>query len=210
MKIQILVDNPKSWIIPFAKMLLNACKSRNFDASLLLSHDDVEQGDILVLLSCEQKFLKLDLNQHNLVVHESYLPKGKGWSPLTWQILEGKNEIPVTLFEATEKIDSGEIYFQEVIHFEGHELVDEIRQAQGETTIHLVMTFIENYPNVSGKKQFGESTFYGRRKKSDSKLDVNRSILSQFDLLRVVDNDQYPAFFELKGHTYKIYIEKID
>jgi methionyl-tRNA formyltransferase len=210
MKIQILVDNPKSWIIPYAKTLVNACNSRNFEASLLLSHDDIKQGDILVLLSCEQKFLKLNLNKHNLVVHESYLPKGKGWSPLTWQILEGKNEIPITLFEATEEIDSGEIYFQEVIHFEGHELVDEIRQSQGEKTIHLVMTFIENYPNVSGKKQMGESTFYGRRKKSDSKLDVNRSILSQFDLLRVVDNNQYPAFFEIKGHAYKISIEKID
>jgi len=34
--------------------------------------------------------------KHNLVVHESDLPQGKGWSPLTWQILEGKNRIPVT------------------------------------------------------------------------------------------------------------------
>ena len=72
------------------------------------------------------------------------------------------------------------------------------------------MTFIERYPNISGKKQIGTSTFYCRRKKSDSKLDVNQSILSQFDLLRVVDNNQYPAFFELKGHTYKLSIEKID
>jgi len=32
-------------------------------------------------------------NKYNIVVHESDLPKGKGWVPLFWQILEGKNEI---------------------------------------------------------------------------------------------------------------------
>lgn len=210
MKIQILVDNPRSWIVPYAESLLNEGRALSHEVNLLFFHTEVVQGDILVLLSCEKKFSRLNLNTHNLVVHESYLPKGKGWSPLTWQILEGKNEIPVTLFEATEEIDSGEIYLQEVIHFEGHELVDEIRRAQGEATKRLIMEFIKSYPNVAGKEQIGESTFYKRRGPLDSNLDVNESILSQFDLLRVVDNNQYPAFFELKGHKYKISIEKID
>jgi methionyl-tRNA formyltransferase len=30
-------------------------------------------------------------------VHESALPQGQGWSPMTWQILEGASPIPVTL-----------------------------------------------------------------------------------------------------------------
>jgi methionyl-tRNA formyltransferase len=210
MKIQILVDNPRSWIVPYAETLLREGRALKHEVNLLFFHTEVVQGDILVLLSCEKKFSKLNLNTHNLVVHESYLPKGKGWSPLTWQILEGKNEIPVTLFEATEEIDSGVIYLQEVIHFEGHELVDEIRRAQGEATKRLIMEFIKNYPNLAGKVQIGKSTFYKRRGPLDSNLDVSESILSQFDLLRVVDNNQYPAFFELKGHKYKISIEKID
>ncbi len=43
--------------------------------------------------------------RHTLVVHASDLPHGKGWSPLSWQILEGKHSIPLTLFEAAESVD---------------------------------------------------------------------------------------------------------
>ena len=35
----------------------------------------------------EKKVLKKFKN--NLVIHASDLPKGKGWSPLSWQILKG-------------------------------------------------------------------------------------------------------------------------
>ena len=47
---------------------------------------------------------------NNLVVHESDLPKGRGWSPMSWQILEGANRIPVTLLEAVDEVDAGPIY----------------------------------------------------------------------------------------------------
>ena len=42
------------------------------------------------MLSCGQIINKevLQRNRNNLVVHAGALPKGKGWSPLTWQILE--------------------------------------------------------------------------------------------------------------------------
>src|SRR5207244_1953015 len=74
-------------------------------------------------------------HRHNLVVHPSALPKGRGWSPLAWQILEGKNRIPVTLFEAKPSVDSGAIYFQEFINFQGHELSKEIKSEQGQQTL---------------------------------------------------------------------------
>ena len=48
--------------------------------------------------------------RNNLVVHESDLPKGRGWSPMSWQILEGAHRIPVTLLEAVDEVDAGPIY----------------------------------------------------------------------------------------------------
>lgn len=71
----------------------------------------------------------LSHNAHNLVVHSSALPHGRGWSPITWQILEGKNEIPTTLIEAGETVDSGCIYARHQMQFKGNELLDEIRAA---------------------------------------------------------------------------------
>lgn len=63
-------------------------------------------------------------------MHESDIPKGKGWSTLFWQILEEQNKIRVTLFEAGKKVDSRRIYAWKWFKFDGHELVDELRVAQ--------------------------------------------------------------------------------
>lgn len=207
MKVQVLVDNPNSWIIPHAKKLVNFLKESGHETNLIHKHVEVIEGDILCLLGCEKIFKALDKNKHNLVVHESDLPKGKGWSPLTWQILEGKNEIPITLFEAAEGVDSGVIYFQDTIHLEGNELNYEIKNKQGEVTNDLIIKFINSYPNVTGKEQKGEESFYPKRTPKDSELDIHKSIEEQFNLLRVCDNERYPAWFEINGKRYilKIY-----
>jgi len=208
MLVQLLVDNPNSWIIPYViKLKEEIIKQFNFSVSLIHKHEDVVKGEVLCLLSCEKIFKKLNYNRYNLVVHESDLPSGKGWSPLTWQILEGKNEIPVTLFEAAESVDSGEIYAKEYIKLNGSELLPEIKDQQGIITIKLILFFLENFP-MEGKKQVGDTTFYDRRKPEDSKLDINKSIAHQFNLLRVCDNERYPAYFSYKGSEYKIIIEK--
>ena len=168
------------------------------------------EGDCAVFLSCE-KMVPADIrarNTHNIVVHGSALPEGKGWSPLTWQILEGRTDIPVTLFEAGEAVDSGDVYAEGTLHFEGHELVDELRERQGELTIALVLEFLETFPPKGGRKQKGTETFYRRRTPKDSELDPDKSIAEQFNLLRVVDNERYPAFFRHRGHTYELKIYK--
>jgi methionyl-tRNA formyltransferase len=204
MIIQILVDNPTSWIVPYAKNLSQKVLERGHECHFITRHEDVMEGDILCLLSCEQIFHSLELNKHNLVVHESALPHGKGWSPLTWQILEGKNSIPITLFEAAKNVDSGVIYLQDQIVLEGHELIGEIKDKQGNATIKLILDFLDKYPNISGRKQVGTSTYYPRRKAADSKLDLDKSLRSQFDLLRVCDNERYPAYFEIHGRKYTL------
>lgn len=71
-------------------------------------------GDVCLLLRCSRLLSaeQLALHHHSLVVHESALPQGQGWSPMTWQILEGASSIPITLFEATAALDAGPIYLQ--------------------------------------------------------------------------------------------------
>lgn len=208
--IQILIDNPDSWIIPYAELLIVRLSNSEHKVSLKFKHDDISKGDILCLLSCEKKFKNLYLNNHNIVVHESDLPKGKGWSPLTWQVLEGKNEIPITLFEAAENIDSGLIYLKRIVKLDGTELLNELRIKQGQATIDLIEEFIERYPNNVGKKQEGESTYYKRRELKDSELDINKSIIENFNILRVSDTERYPAYFLYKNCKYILKIVKLE
>lgn len=212
MLITLMCDNSNSWIIPYIEELKEEIKELGHKVRVIDDYKKITSGDLLFLLSCEKilpvSYMKM--NKHNLVVHESDLPRGKGWSPVTWQVLEGKDTIPVTLFEAAESVDAGNIYLQEFIHLDGSELLEEIKHKQGLYTKKLVLEFIKRYPNVQGKSQQGEESFYPKRSPKDSQLDINKTIGEQFDLLRVVDNKRYPAYFMLNGKKYivKIYREE--
>ena len=156
------------------------------------------------LLSAEQ----LALHRHNLVVHESALPQGQGWSPMSWQILEGASSIPITLFEATAALDAGPIYLQQQIKLQGHELVEEWRSLQAQATLDLCLAWFDRYREVvaASQPQHGEASHYRRRRPADSQLDPERSLTEQFNLMRVVDNNRYIAFLELRGQRYELKI----
>ena len=169
-------------------------------------------GDILFLISCNEIIGKIerDLYDSTLVVHASELPQGRGWSPHIWQILEGKNKIIVSLLEAEDKVDTGAIWKQKEITFEGHELFDEINKKLFTVEIELMEFAISNYPNVIHVEQKNKcASYYTKRTPEDSRIDPDKSIREQFELLRVSDPDRYPAFFEARGYKYKVIIEKV-
>lgn len=208
MKIAILTSY-NQWFIPYAKFLQNTIKNSN----LFFNHENInEVFDIIFILSYHniipQKYLQAN---HNIVVHASALPQGKGWAPMFWQILEGKNEIPFSMFEASSGVDNGDIYMQKTLKLSGFELNHELREKQASFTIDMCLEFINNYEKYkTPQKQIGEESFYPKRSLKDSRLDIDKSIKEQFDLLRIVDNDAYPAFFEIEGHSYILKIEKKD
>lgn len=207
-KIFVVVDND-SWILPYARQLVTEVRQRfNDDVRLCRSHNEIGKGTAAFYLGCVRltEASVRHRNHYNLVVHESNLPAGRGFAPLQWQILEGRNEIPVCLFEATDEVDAGPVYLRDCLRFEGHELNDQLRDAQGRMTISLVLRFLASPGPPQGEPQAGTPTYYRRRTPQDSALDVDRPIADQFDLLRVVDNERYPAFFEARGRTYVVKI----
>jgi methionyl-tRNA formyltransferase len=208
-KITVLVDN-ESWILPYAERLVRTLKEMQYQAELARSADAIECGWINFLLGCTQIITEeaLSRNQHNLVVHESGLPKGRGFAPMTWQILEGKDNIPICLIEAATEVDAGDIWLQDIIDLDGSELVDEWRPLQGEKTIELCLRFVNEYKNMTKSKQSGLPSYYKRRRPADTCLDLDKSLREQFNLLRIADNIRYPAFFEIDGHRYIVNISK--
>lgn len=211
LKISILVDDPDSWIVPYAKDL---CGRLAFAHTVKLYFDaeKIPHGDILFLLGCSS-IVKRDIlkrNRHNLVVHESDLPRGRGFSPVAWQVLAGKNRIPVVLFEAMEDSDAGPVYLKEQIRLDGGELLQEIRLKQGMKTIEMVLRFLRKWPRIKSTPQIGKPTFYRRRYEKDDMIDPRKSTIANFNHLRIVDNEKYPAWFRYKGNRYiiKIYEAK--
>ena len=204
----ILVDN-ESWILPYANKLEHKLKALGYLVQFIRDSKEIGKGWINFMLGCT-KLISSDLlkkNRHNLVVHESNLPQGRGFAPMAWQIIEGNNEIPVCLIEAEGEADSGVIWIRDKIILNGTELCDEWRTLQGEKTVELCCRFVEEYENLNPYQQIGEASWYKRRKQENSKLDPQKSIEEQFNLLRTVDNERYPAFFELAGKRYILKIE---
>lgn len=205
MKVAILTS-PNQWFIPYAKDL----QTKIAKSDLYFSHQEIKQSyDIVFILSYHQIISKtfLEQHKHNLVIHASNLPKGKGWSPMFWQILEGKNEIVFSMFEADEKADNGDIYLQKTLQLSGLELYDELRDRQAKMCEKMCLEFLAKYPNIDAEKQEGDESFYSKRLPKDSELDIKSSLESQFNLLRIVSNEEFPAFFYKDGKKFilKIY-----
>ncbi len=207
--VSVVVDNP-SWILPFAQKLVQQLNKNGDFAVLCRSHEEVQKGSVAFYLGCSKITPPeiLARNQRNLVAHESDLPKGRGFAPLTSQIISGKQKIPICLLEAMEQPDSGPIIYRDTLEFEGHELNCELRQTQGLATTRLCRRFLAEPVPPMGTPQSGEDSTYARRRPMDSRLEPELSIAVQFDLLRTVDNERYPAFFDWRGHRYILSVHK--
>lgn len=206
-KISVVVDND-SWVLPYAQEVTDWCNRSGDTARLCRTHDEIQEGTVAFYLGCV-KITPPDVlarNRRNLVVHASDLPKGRGFSPWTYDVLEGADKVAVCLIEAAAQVDAGNIIYKDWINLQGTELVDDLRALIGGKTVDLAQRFLNEREAPDGKAQEGEPTVYPRRKPADSRLDPEQSIVAQFDLLRITDYAAYPAFFEYRGKRYKLLI----
>jgi len=210
LKITFLLDKRNNWIEDRLRRsgLLNS--SPKYDATVSHDPSNVTEQDIVFILGYTRILVNAFLvrNKLNLVIHESDLPKGKGFAPIQWQILEGKNQIPICLIEAAEKVDAGDILGRGKIELKGDELFEEIRDLQAQATFELIRQFLKTYPDYTREKQNGSESMYPKRTPADGELNVDKSIREQFNQLRIGNNEEWPSFFYLKGQKYILKIAK--
>ena len=210
MKINILIDNNHSFLNLWKKEIKEIITKFKHRCKLFRNQKDIKKGDVLLILGCE-KILpeeKLKLHKLNLVIHPSKLPSGRGGAALIWSILKNKKNFFLTMFNANEKIDRGDIVFIKKFSLKGHELHDEIRTIQAQETIKLIIKFLKNIHRIKLTKQTGLGYYLRRRTPADSILDINKTIDEQFNLLRCCDNENYPAYFIRNKIKYIIKIYK--
>jgi methionyl-tRNA formyltransferase len=169
-------------------------------------------GDILFLISCYEIIKASDRQKYSvsLVLHASNLPKGKGWSPHVWEIINGAEAITLSLLEAEDKVDSGRIWKKLDIPVPKHALWDEIHHRLFSSEIKLIDFAIKNFDSVRpiAQEKSNDISYYRKRTPTDSQIDVNKSIAQQFNLIRVCDPIRFPAYFEHLGIRYIIKLEK--
>ncbi len=206
-KIAFLLDKKNPWIFEYYKKFY---KKKFKKVKILWNTKKLFNFDILFIINYTKKIdlKKFSSSSINLVIHESNLPKGKGFAPLQWQVLQNKKNIIFSMIKINKMIDSGPIVMKKMLKLNGLELYDELRFLQAKTIFKMIDLFIKKYPQIKFKKQKGSSTFYRKRTTEDSKLNINRTIKSQFNKLRITNNNDWPAFFIYRKQKYIIKIFK--
>jgi methionyl-tRNA formyltransferase len=210
MKVSVLCSSASHPVYPHLEGWVKRARAAH-DVELVQKKAELSGGDVLFLISCHEIISAADRQAYgaSLVIHASDLPVGRGWSPHIWQIVEGKNEIVVSMIEAQDKVDTGAIWAQRPLVLEGHELHDEINEKLFAIELELMDEALSKFGRATPTAQDDRApSYYPKRTPADSRLDPERPIAEQFDLLRVADPARFPAFFDLRGHRYVVRIEK--
>lgn len=212
MKITLLCSDTKHPVNAYLRAWMNTQQGLH-EVELVQRKSELNGGEILFLISCSEIIdAKVrDKYSATFVLHASDLPKGRGWSPHIWEIVNGAEDITLSLLEAEDKVDSGRVWKKLVIPVPKHALWNEINQLLFEAEINLINFAVQNFGTASPilQENTDETSYYPKRTPADSRINVNKSIAEQFDLIRVCDPSRFPAYFEYLGMRYTLKLEKV-
>jgi len=213
MNISILISSVDHPFYPDVQVWAES-KTRLHTTKIVNKAADLFGGDLLLLISCNE-IVPLDIRRlfkKALVVHASDLPNGRGWSPHIWGILGGASQITISLLEAQDEIDSGDILQTIKITVPCNLISREINALLFTAEIELMDFAVENFDNLLPTKQayLPNATIWPKRTPNDSEIDANASISEQFNLLRVCDSERFPAFFYKDGRKFILILEVVD
>jgi methionyl-tRNA formyltransferase len=206
-KVTFLLDKSNIWIEKYLKKY-NFKLNNKYIFKIKKNPDLVKNQDLVFPLAYTKILSEnfLNNNKLTLIVHASRLPKDKGFAPVQNQVLRNKKKIFISLIKAAKNVDAGHLFLRDHFILKGYELFEEIRYLQAMACLKIISKFLNRFPKVKCVPQVGKSNFNKKRVYSDSKLNINKSIKTQFNLLRICDNYLWPAYFIYKKNKYTLKI----
>lgn len=142
-----------------------------------------------------------------LILHDSLLPKYRGFAPMNWAIINGEKKTGVTLFYIDEGVDSGPIVDQ--LETEIH--IKDTAKTVDERIIKLYEEIIvKNLFDFKAKKiksiqqNEAEATYTCKRTPEDGEIDWRNSAEQIYNLIRGLTHPFPGAYTRLRGK--KIFI----
>lgn len=141
-------------------------------------------------------------------MHGAFLPKYRGFTPVTWVIIQGESKTGITLHYMVQKADAGDIIAQAEVAIDfkdtGQTLYDKITEAG-------VRLFQETYPKIKNRtaprirQNEKEATYFGRRTPEDGIIDWNKSAQQLYNWVRALTHPYPGAFTYLYGKQLHIW-----
>tara|TARA_R110000796_G_scaffold198589_2_gene314930 strand:- start:73 stop:705 length:633 start_codon:yes stop_codon:yes gene_type:complete len=138
-------------------------------------------------------------NNRCICLHPSPLPKYRGGSPIQHQIINGEKNSAVTFFKMNNKLDAGEILYQEPFLLEGKltDIFDRIISIGTKGLLTLLRT-----KGTPIEQDESKATYYKRRSPEESEITIdeikNKPTEYLYNKIRML-NDPYPnAYIKCK------------
>ncbi len=140
-------------------------------------------------------------------LHASLLPKYRGAAPINWAIINGETKTGVTTFFLDDKVDTGNIIFQEEVDINSDETAGDLHDKLMQIGANLVLKTVHailnnNAPRIQQSDL--KATPAPKIFKEHCKIDWNNPMEKIHNLIRGLS--PYPAAFTTyKGKIIKIY-----
>ena len=155
MTVSVLCTNPEHPVWPSLRRWRSDQEARGHTVLLCADQTDLTSGDVLFLVSCGQIIREAERKAFGavLVLHASDLPRGRGWSPHIWQIIDGAGRITVSLLEARDPLDTGDIWLKTRFDLAGHELLPEINKRLFAAELALMTRAVNEFDTITPRPQ---------------------------------------------------------
>lgn len=132
-----------------------------------------------------------------VAVHESLLPKYRGFAPVNWAIINGERMSGVTLFYLDKGVDSGDIVAQRKIPITSTDTGFTLYEKTKNASVEILMDYLEDIkkgiaPRIKQNEE--EATYTASRIPEDGEISWSDSTKDIYNLIRAL-SDPYPGAF---------------
>jgi methionyl-tRNA formyltransferase len=137
-----------------------------------------------------------------IAVHDSLLPRLRGFAPTNWGLILGHDKMGATLFQLADSVDAGDVYFQKAITPGPRESYQSIQERIAEVSVELFDAYLDAVHSgrpVGRPQDATHATYTCARGPGDGEIDWNASSLEIERLVRALGTPAPGAFTYLKG-----------
>jgi len=145
------------------------------------------------------------------VLHDSLLPKYRGFSPTVWAIINGEDHTGVTFFEIADEVDAGDIIDQKRVDIGPDDTIATVMERVNEIYLDLLEWNLNKL--IGGKaprypQDHSQATYTCKRLPEDNEIDWALSSERIYNLIRAVTKPYTGAYTYLSGKKIKVWSAK--
>ena len=149
--------------------------------------------------------------QGTLIIHDSLLPRYRGFAPMNWAIINGETETGVTLFYIAEGVDCGPIVAQLSTDISLHDTAKTVDERIIKLYEDIIVKHLSALQAGTAKRieqDETQATYSCKRTPEDGEINWQQSALQIYNLIRGLTHPFPGAYTTLKGK--KIYVWKAE